>query len=224
MTQPTLVCVCMDVSGSMQPLQRASIDGFNEFLRDQQEQEGDCRFSLTLFNTSFDIRHLATPVAKVDMLNTYTYQPNGGTALLDAVGSTIKGTEQWLESQKQPAYDRTYTRLPAWKVVVAVLTDGYENSSQQWHINQPPAFGDDRDLLGLIKWKQNEGWEFVFLGAGGSDWLEKTFGSVVAHDHFVAYAHTGAATMDTYAGVSNTVSTLRSTGDLDTSTLHIKQK
>jgi hypothetical protein len=192
----------------MQSLQRSSIEGFNDFLRDQQQESGECALSLCVFNTDFDIRHVAEPIDKIKMLDTLSYQPSGGTALLDAVGSSVKGAEAWLEKQRNKK---------DWKVIVATLTDGYENSSHEWHISQPPVADDDRDLLGLIRWKTTEGWEFMFLGAGGSQWLEQTFGSVVAKDHFVAYDHSPMAHSGTYAGLSNTVSTTRSTGHFDTS-------
>lgn len=200
MMQPTLVCFVCDKSGSMGIVRRPTIDGFNTFLRDQQEQAGACRMSLTMFDTSFDVRYVAEDVSRVAPLNDYLYQPGGGTALLDAVGSTIKGAEQWIANGHQQ-----------YKVIVAILTDGEENSSHEWHIRQPLIEGDDRDLAGLIQWKQTEGWEFVFMGAGGSGWLERTFGHVLAQDRFVQYTNDFAGTSSNYATLSAAVSTYRGT-------------
>jgi hypothetical protein len=207
--QPTLINVVLDKSGSMGHLQRATIEGFNQFLWDQQRQDGECRLSLTQFDTSMKVDYVATDIHAVQPLGTWSYQPNGGTALLDAVGITIKGAEQWL--LKHPGN---------WKSLVVIFTDGEENSSHEWHLNQPMIPGDQFDIGGLIQWKQNEGWEFLFMGTGGSAWLERTFGSFVAHDHFVGYAATADAHAHSYAGLSTTTSTLRSTGNLDTSHLH----
>jgi hypothetical protein len=227
--QPVLVNFVMDKSGSMHHLVRSSIDGFNQFLWDQQRQGGECRLSLTMFDTSFDVRHVAKDINTISPLTPMDYQPGGGTALLDAVGTTVKGAEQWLLNNNwNPQPIMTMGReqkayFPArldWKVIVVILTDGEENSSREWHLNQPMVKGDDRDLGGLIQWKQNEGWEFMFLGTGGSGWLERTFGAYVPHDHFVGYAATNDAHTHTYAGLSASVSSTRSTGTFDTSHLH----
>jgi hypothetical protein len=176
-----------------------------------------------MFNTSFDVRYVAKDINTISPLTTFDYMPNGGTALLDAVGTTIKGAEQWIEYQKISiktfGTNRVFETSPNYKVIVVILTDGEENSSHEWHLNQPLKPGDDKDVGGLIQWKQNEGWEFMFLGTGGSDWLERTFGSYVARDHIYAYAATNDAHTHTYAGLSNAVSSTRSTGTFDTSHL-----
>lgn len=187
------------------PMQQATIDGFNVFLQDQIQQPGKCRMSLTMFDTSFDIRYVAEDVTRIAPLTNFTYVPGGGTALLDAVGSTIKGAEQWIMNQRRK-----------YNVIVAILTDGEENSSHEWHIRQPMVSGDDKDLAGLIQWKQKEGWDFVFMGAGGSQWLERTFGHVVAQDRFVHYDNTYAGTTSNYGTLSASVTTSREGGTFST--------
>jgi hypothetical protein len=200
----TLISFVMDKSGSMMPLASSTIEGFNRFLEEQRGIPGG-RMSLTLFDTDFEVRYVARPLDRVPLLaagGENPYRPGGMTALLDAVGTTIKGTEEWL---------RTHPGFSG-RVLVAVWTDGQENSSREWHINIPMTDGDDRDLNGLIAWKQREGWEFVFLGAGGTDWLEETFGSVVERDRFFGYDHTPAASRATYDRLSAGTSRSRKTG------------
>src|SRR5208337_3133330 len=92
-------------------------------------------------------------IQKVEPLTHKTYLPGGGTALLDAVARTIITTGQRLEAMKEE-------ERPA-RVIVAILTDGQENSSLE--------FGgpDGRTkVFGMIK-KQTEqyNWVFVFIGA-----------------------------------------------------------
>lgn len=198
---PVLINFVLDESGSMQPLRQSSIEGFNHFLKEQQAVPGEARMSLTVFDTSLDVRYVARPLGDLAPLGLVDYVPGGGTALLDAVGTSIKGAEEWVKNHRFTG-----------KVIVAVLTDGEENSSHEWHIHQPMMVGDDRDLLGLIQWKQNEGWEFMFLGAGGSEWLEKTFAATVGADHVMAYAHDPLAHTNTYAGVSSSLTETRTTG------------
>jgi hypothetical protein len=222
-TQPVLINVVLDKSGSMHNLQRATIEGFNSLLHDQLKQPGECRVSLTQFDTTFQVDYVGEDIHYVNPLDIMSYRPGGGTALLDAVGTTIKGAEQWIVNNNtlMPWYPPgQHPKNRGWKVIVAIFTDGEENSSHEWHLNQPMKSGDDRDVGGLIQWKQNEGWEFLFLGAGGSAWLERTFGRYVAHDHFVGYVSSPEAHTHTYAGLSASVSSTRTTGNFDTSHLH----
>lgn len=201
MNQDVLINFILDKSGSMASVTDATIEGANSFLKDQAEQPGQAYLSLTLFDTAFDVRHVAKPLAEVKPLDHSSYRPGGMTALFDAVGTTIKGTEAWLTNHPE------FTG----QIVVVTLTDGQENSSREWHINNPMIDGDDRDLNGLIQWKQAEGWQFVFLGAGGSSWLEKTFTTVDAAS-FAAYDNNPVSTRDVYAAASSSLSVSRSTG------------
>lgn len=205
-----LINFVLDRSGSMTSIHKGTIDGFNQFLAEQKDQPGDARMSLTFFDTSFDPRFVAVPLSEIDPLGTGNnpYSPNGGTALCDAVATTIKGTEAWLANH--PEF--------IGRVVCVVLTDGGENSSTEWHINVPLVEGDERDVAGLIQYKQTEGWEFVFLGSGGSEWLERSFGHVVDKSQFFGYANTDMANNMAYAGVSSTLTATRSTGKRFTAT------
>lgn len=230
MSQPVLINFVLDKSGSMHNLQRATIEGFNSFLMDQKKQEGECKLSLTQFDTSFRVDYVGRDIGVIPMLDTMSYQPSGGTALLDAVGTTIKGAEQWIARNSSKTIhsmgvgSSMFSTTPVdWKVLVVVFTDGEENSSQEWHLNQPMKPGDDRDVGGLIQWKQQEGWEFMFLGTGGSQWLEKTFGRYVAPDRIHAYASTNHAHTHTYAGLSSSVSSTRSTGTFTTNAFNEDQ-
>ncbi|MFN5638031.1 MAG: hypothetical protein ACK5AA_00635, partial [Akkermansiaceae bacterium] len=63
----------LDRSGSMEPLQQAAIDGFNEFLKGQLDSPGDANLSLMLFDDEFNKIHDRTPLQKVRALNHKTY-------------------------------------------------------------------------------------------------------------------------------------------------------
>lgn len=200
-----LINFVLDRSGSMIGMTQATIDGFNSFIDEQRKVDGQALLSLTLFNTGFDVRYVARDLQEVppmSMGGENAYNPGGGTALFDAVATTIKGTEKWLENHTD------------WKgrVVCVVLTDGQENSSHEWHVSIPAVEDDKFDVAQLIAYKQAEGWEFLFLGSGGSTWLEKTFGHVAAGSSFVGYAHTVSDNAVAYAGVSQTLTRSRVTG------------
>lgn len=201
MEQDVIIGAVIDQSGSMMDVVPGTVAGFNHFVNEQKELAvgGEAFLSLTLFSSGFDVRYVAEPIENIpEMTASFgpnPYSPNGSTALLDAVAATIKGIELWVHKRDFKG-----------RVQIMILTDGQENASREWHIRQPRVEGDDRDLLGLIEWKQKEGWEFVFLGAGGTEWLERTFGSVIVDtDHVFAYANDNASNTAAYAAASASV-------------------
>ncbi len=146
----TEIAFILDRSGSMQSIRQDTIDAFNTFLRDQQAAPDQARFTLVFFETETDVRHVSIPIAEVVPLDLETYVPNGGTALLDAIGETIDKLGQRLATI--PEADRPE------QVTIAILTDGEENSSRHYNWHQ---------IADRIKHQTEKyAWEFLFLGAG----------------------------------------------------------
>lgn len=204
MNTDVFVNFVLDKSGSMQSIQADTIGGFNSFLEEQKQAEGLALLSLTLFSTSFDVRFVARDIREVPMLGSAqnTYRPSGGTALFDAIGTTIKGTEEWLKNHDFNG-----------KVITVILTDGEENSSKSWHANEHPVVGDPWDVNGLISYKQNEGWEFIYLGCGRDAWsTSRVFASSIGVNNSYNYAGDAASNRQTYAGMSSALLATRSTG------------
>lgn len=142
--QNVLVAVVVDKSGSMSTCVNETITGFNEYLAGlRKEKEVNYAFSLTLFDTEFTNRHVAVPLDKVENLTAENYVPSGFTALYDAIGSTVR------------AIDHSGVKFD--KSIVVILTDGQENSSREYRLEQIKA---------TIQAKEAQGnWTFVFLGA-----------------------------------------------------------
>ncbi|MDQ3414416.1 MAG: VWA domain-containing protein [Verrucomicrobiota bacterium] len=143
------IAFVLDRSGSMESCRDAALEGFNRFLKEQQQVEGLAKLTLVLFAAEYMVPVNALPVAEVVPLDEETYVPRGSTALLDAIGRTIK--ELGTRLAALPESDR-----PA-QVIVAILTDGEENSSRNytWH-----------ELAAAIKRQTEEyRWTFLFLGA-----------------------------------------------------------
>ncbi len=69
--------------------------------------------------------HENKPLKDVQPINGSIYIPKGNTALPDAVGKTIEATGRRLANT--PEENRPE------KVIVAILTDGEENSSRQYN-------------------------------------------------------------------------------------------
>lgn len=125
----------------MQSVQSATISGFNEYVQSlQKDKDNEYIFTLTLFSTEAWQEIKGQSIGDVKKLTTTTYDPDGGTALYDAVCQTIKGVKH---KKGQP-------------VLTVIMTDGEENSSREF---------DEKAMADLIKEKEKEGWTFVFLGA-----------------------------------------------------------
>ncbi len=133
----------------MKRIAGATIEGFNSFVAEQQQLPGEVRLSLVQFNRRRDVTFPASPIHEVPRLDRDDYLPSGGTALLDAVAITIDETGRRLAAL--PEADR-----PS-KVIVAILTDGLENSSRQFSYVQVAER--------IRHQEQVYQWDFLFLGA-----------------------------------------------------------
>lgn len=146
--------VIIDESGSMGNVKSDTIGGFNSFLETHQKLGGDAKLTLVKFDTKYSIVNNGTPVQDVLKLDKDTYYPGGMTALLDAVGKTIDEVGKRLSGT--PEDERPE------KVMVMIITDGEENSSKEYTLDQ---------VRNKIKEQQDTWkWEFVFLGADQDAW------------------------------------------------------
>lgn len=146
--------VLLDRSGSMGAVVTDAISGFNSFLAREQNQRPDSILTLVQFDTNYHVVYDGQPVTHCAPLNTQTYQPQGSTALYDAVGRCIVSVGDRLH--KTPPHDR-----PS-KVLFAILTDGLENASTQYTSKRiQEMITHQRDVYS---------WEFVFLAANQDAW------------------------------------------------------
>lgn len=145
----SLIAVIIDMSGSMGPLTNDTIGGFNKFLEEQKSVPGEAIFTLCTFNTKTNFVNSFVKLGDANSLSKESYVPSGGTALLDAVGTTINLVGKNLESMKEE--DR-----PS-KVIFLIMTDGEENASREFSLKSI------KDMIEHQKEKYN--WEFVFMGA-----------------------------------------------------------
>jgi uncharacterized protein YegL len=146
----TYIAVLLDRSGSMGDIKDDTISGFNCFLREQKAAGDNATLTLVQFDTeSTDVVHESKPILEVPDLNAETFQPRGGTPLLDALGETIDSTGRALAAIPE--------RNRPDKVVFVVITDGQENSSQRFSKTRIKEMIDHQSV------KYN--WKFVYLGA-----------------------------------------------------------
>ena len=141
------VAFVLDKSGSMTPLASAVVTGFDEFLTELRADGGDTLLTLTTFDTEFRHVHLASPLDEIPSLARTGYHPGGMTALFDAVAHAVIDTDRRLSSAGRGDE----------KVMVVVMTDGYENSSTDY---------DATAVARLVaEYDERPNWTFVYLGA-----------------------------------------------------------
>lgn len=151
--QLTDITLVVDRSGSMEAIRADAEGGVNTFLTDQASHPGEALVTLVQFDTHYEFVHRGVPVKQVPR---YELVPRGGTALLDAIGRAINETGERLS--KMPEADRPGL------VVFVVMTDGQENSSQE--------FTKDR-IKTMIEHQQSVyNWQFTFLGANQDAFAE----------------------------------------------------
>ena len=139
----------LDRSGSMAGLVSDTIGGFNAMIEKQKKQEGECLVTTVLFDSRFDTLHDRVRLADVKPMTSEDYTPGGCTALLDAVGDTIKhiaGIHRYIRPEDVPE-----------NTVFVITTDGMENASRRYGYSQ---------IKELVEHEQQKyGWQFLFLGA-----------------------------------------------------------
>ncbi len=173
----TEIAYLLDMSGSMGPHVEAAIAGFNEFLREQQSVEGHARITLVLFDDHVEVPIDNLPVSEVCSIDTKTYWPRGSTALLDAVGKTMKRFRKRIKAL--PKKDRPD------QVIFAIFTDGMENSSRKFSW---------QDIAGKIHKRQAKNdWQFLFLAAGQD--------AIATASQMNIYAHNAATASEGETGV-----------------------
>ena len=139
--------IIIDESGSMQSIKKAAIDSVNETIqtiRSAQKKYDDQEHyvSLVTFNDDVKTVYECVPVDEVKELTAETYQPDCCTALYDAMGISLNAL------RKKVAEDD--------KVLVTVVTDGYENASKEY---------SGKAIKALVDELKAKGWVFAYIGA-----------------------------------------------------------
>lgn len=151
--QKTIYHLILDKSGSMSDCIEQTISGFNEQIekirkleKDYPEQE--LSIGLTTFNDYVVDHFFMRSPESVKKINSEIYRPSGSTALLDAIGLTIKKIEKEIQHYQNECNTT---------VVFVILTDGYENASKLFKLE------DIRSAIQRLE--GTEKWTFSFIGA-----------------------------------------------------------
>jgi CRISPR/Cas system CMR-associated protein Cmr5 small subunit len=153
--------IILDESGSMEPIKKNIIQGFNEIVqtvkgieKDFPEQEHF--ISLISFNgLGQKTLHFADLVSKLETIDDSRYQPGASTPLYDAIGFSCAKLKTVLGKSKD------------YNVLVTILTDGEENASTEYN---GPA------VKRLIEELKNNNWTFTYIGTDHD--VEKSASSI----------------------------------------------
>lgn len=138
----------LDRSGSMGGLESDTIGGFNGMIQKQKKEEGEANVTTVLFDDEIETIHDRFPIHIIKPLTDQDYYVRGCTALLDAVGSTVKKVENIQKHLPE--------EMRAEKIIFVITTDGEENASQEYSAKL---------VKKMIEKQQEKGWQFLFLGA-----------------------------------------------------------
>ena len=139
--------IIIDESGSMQSIKKEAINSVNETIQtirsaQKKHERQEHYVSLVTFNDNVKTIYECVAVNDVNELTPDTYQPDCCTALYDAMGISLNSL------RKKVADDD--------KVLVTVVTDGYENASKEYN---------GKGIKALVDEFKAKGWVFAYIGA-----------------------------------------------------------
>ena len=182
----TEIIILTDSSGSMASIKSDAEGGVNNFIREQKAIEGEARVTNVLFNTITQTLYKGTPIDQVH--ENFAIAPCGGTALLDAIGST-------LEEQAKRIHDEKWADI----VIFVIVTDGEENASRKYEQSQ---------IKQMIEHAQGNGWTFIFLAANQDAFkVGGSFGIQASNRH--NFSADSQGTLRAYATISASTTSLR---------------
>lgn len=188
----TEIVFILDRSGSMAGLEDDTIGGFNAMIEKQKNEEGDAYVSTILFDNYIEVIHDRVDIRKVRPMTRRDYYVRGCTALLDAVGRTIRhigNVHKYAREEDRPE-----------KTLFVITTDGMENASREYSYERVRRMIEHE--------KEKYGWEFIFLGANIDAAREAArFG--ITEDRAVNYHADSVGTAVIYEAVSEAVCNVR---------------
>jgi len=182
--------IILDRSGSMSSIQAATIKGFDAFMEEQKAQKGTATASLTKFDDKIELDYAFKDINEVPKLD---LQPRGSTALLDAIGVTLKNLNEKIKAMPEDEKPE--------QVVVVIITDGEENCSKEYTY--------EKIAKKIAKRTDNDKWKFVYLGAN-QDAIATGAKLNISAANSMTFAANATGTANTYSSFSGKMSAYRS--------------
>lgn len=201
----TYVAYVLDKSSSMESIRDATISAFNEQVDEAKKSGGlggQTSLSLIQFSGEVEETFFNIPVDEIEgKIDREQYNPNGCTAMFDAIGYTLKKLQRYDE-----AGDVGF--------LVVVLSDGEENSSKKY---------TGADITSLRKELEGTGrWTFMFIGCDENA-LKTATKTGFASVNFVNTPQGMATASSNLIGTSNTYFSTRAAGHTSMSNAEVSQ-
>ncbi len=169
------LAVLLDRSGSMQVNKAETISAFNQYI-DNIRNLFKGLFTLTQFDSNgIDKPQDGVKIKEAVHLNDETYQPRGGTPLLDAIGKTVNAMDT-------EGFDN---------VIFVIITDGQENASAEYSTEAIKAL--------LTEKSEKYGWQISYLGANVDAFHEARQLGIAKGQAMNFVGAQSVATMDAYS-------------------------
>lgn len=174
-----------------------TIGGFNSLLEKQKKERGCTLVTTVLLDDKYEVLHDRVDLDYVAPITAADYYVRGCTALLDAMGMTIRRISG---AQKK---DRLEDRPE--KTLFVITTDGMENTSREY---------DCAQIRQMVECAEREqGWEFLFLGAN-IDAVSVAGQVGICADRAVTCSADSAGTQVNYDTISAAASCIRASRPL----------
>lgn len=143
--------IILDESGSMSSIYQETLTSMNEVLsgirKDQEEHPEQKNYVTIVTFEGNGIKGIKTrrdrvPIESINDLTEADYRPGGCTPLYDAMGKTLNELEGLVR--------------PDDRVLATVITDGYENASEEY---------SGRTIKTLVARLREKGWTLAYIGA-----------------------------------------------------------
>lgn len=139
--------IILDESGSMYSIKKEAIDSVNETIQtirsaERKNEDQEHLVSFVTFNDSVKKVYDCVPVIDVQELTSEIYCPSCSTALYDAMGTSLNELRHQVTNED--------------RVLVTIVTDGYENASREY---------DGKAVKALVDELKHKGWVFAYIGA-----------------------------------------------------------
>ena len=143
--------IILDESGSMSAIYDQALSGMNEVLngiRKNQEDFPDQKHYMTIVTfegsgfSGVKTRRDRVAIEKIQDFSREDYRPGGCTPLYDAMGKTLNELEGLIHEDD--------------RVMATVITDGYENASEEY---------SGKTVKSLVSRLRLKGWTFAYIGA-----------------------------------------------------------
>jgi Mg-chelatase subunit ChlD len=132
------IVLVLDESGSMESLKSNMLESMNDLIKEQKQVKGrPATFTLIKFSDNVVTVRENDAVENINLLSTEDYQPNGSTALYDAIGFAV---------------NRFHNERD---VLLVIVTDGHENASKKFDKNYVTKKLDEK--------KKYANWSYVYL-------------------------------------------------------------